>query len=104
MTLDVRMSVTAEEDLVRLFDFLLNTAETVEDLDPAQVAILTMRLAVLNQLSATPHSFRKAGISPTRRELIIPFGASGYVALYKIASPSSIVVLAVWPQREEDDH
>ena len=26
--------------------------------------------------------------SPARRELIIPFGATGYVGLYEIASPS----------------
>jgi plasmid stabilization system protein ParE len=59
---------------------------------------------VFNQLAATPYSFRKAGKIPTRRELIIPFGATGYVALYEIANPSSVVVLAVRHQREEDYH
>lgn len=58
----------------------------------------------LHQLAETPYSFRKAGKSPTRRELIIPFGATGYVALDEIASPSSVVVLAVRHQREEDYH
>jgi len=55
-------------------------------------------------LAATPYSFRKAGKSPTRRELIIPFGATGYVALYEITGPSSVLVLAIRPQREEDYH
>jgi len=36
--------------------------------------------------------------------LIIPFGATGYVALCEIASASTVVVLAVRHQREEDYH
>ena len=104
MTFDVRFSAAADEDLERLFDFLLNRAETVEDLDLAQVAIDAIRSVALNQLAVTPYSFRKTGKSPTRRELIIPFGATGYVALYEIASPTSVVVLAVRHQREQDYH
>ena len=104
MTFDVRFNAAADEDLERLFDFLLNRAETLEDLDLAQVAIDAIRSAALNQLAVTPYSFRKAGKRPTRRELIIPFGATGYVALYEIASPTSVVVLAVRHQREEDYH
>lgn len=104
MTFDVRFSAAADDDLERLFDFLLDKAETVENLDLAQAAIEAIRSVALIQLAATPYSFRKAGKSPTRRELIIPFGATGYVALYEIASPSSVVVLAVRHQREEDYH
>ncbi len=104
MTFDVRFSAAAEDDLERLFDFLLDKAQTVEDLDLAQAAIEAIRSVGLGQLASTPYSFRKAGKSPTRRELIIPFGATGYVALYEIASPTSVVVLAVRHQREEDYH
>ena len=104
MTFAVRFSAAAEDDLLRLFDFLLDRAETVEDLDRAQAAIEAVRAAALNQLAATPYSFRKTGKSSTRRELIIPFGATGYVALYEIASPSIVVVLAIRHQREEDYH
>jgi hypothetical protein len=43
-------------------------------------------------------------MSPTRRELIIPFGATGYIALFEIASASIVLVLAVRHQREEDYH
>ena len=75
MTFDVRFSSAADDDLGRLFGFLLDRAETVEDLDLAQVAIEAIRSAALSQLASTPYSFRKAGKSPTRRELIIPFGA-----------------------------
>lgn len=104
MTFAVRFSTAAGEDLERLFDFLLDRAQTIEDLDLAESAIEAIRSAAIAQLGATPYSYRKAGKSPTRRELIIPFGATGYVALYEIASASSVVVLAVRHQREEDYH
>ena len=52
----------------------------------------------------TPYSFRKAAQSPAQRELIIPFGNSGYVALYEIVSDSKVLVLAVRHQQEEDYH
>jgi len=104
MRFEVRFSAAAEEDLERLFDFLLEKAETIEDLDLVMEAIEAIRSSVLNQLARTPYSFRKAGKSSTRRELIIPFGAKGYVALYEIAGTSSVIVLAVRHQREEDYH
>jgi len=104
VSFDVRFSVAAEEDLVRLFDHLLDRAESAEDFDLAQAAIAAVRAAVLNHLAATPYSFRNAGRSPTRRELIIPFGATGYVALYEIVGTSGVLMLAVRHQREEDYH
>jgi hypothetical protein len=52
----------------------------------------------------TPFSFRKAAQNPAQRELIIPFEATGYVALHEIVSTSKVVVLAVRHQREEDYH
>lgn len=104
MTFDVVFSPTAEEDLVRLFDFLLDRAQSVEDLELAQTAIDAIQSAVLTHLARSPFSFRKSGQSSTRRELIIPFGATGYVALYEIARPDLVVILAVRHQREEDYH
>lgn len=104
MTFEVRFSAVAEDDLERLSDFLLDRATTADELGLAQAAIDAIRSATLHQLAATPYSFRKAGSSSTRREFIIPFGATGYVALYEIAGPSSVVVLAVRHQREEDYH
>lgn len=103
MRFDVRFSAAAADDLERLFDFLLERAQTGEDLDLAQSAAETVRSAVENLLAVTPYSFRKAGKSPTRRELIIPFGATGYVALYEIEA-TRVLVLAVRHQREEDYH
>jgi plasmid stabilization system protein ParE len=104
VTFAVRFAAAADEDLERLFDFLLDRAVTVEDLGLAQTAIDAVRAIALSQLGSTPYSFRKSGKSPARRELIIPFGATGYVALYEIASSSTVLVLAIRHQREEDFH
>ena len=104
MSFVVELSPTAEADLERLFEFLLDRAETMEDLDRAQSAIDAVRAITQQQLAMTPFSFRKAAKNPAQRELIIPFGNSGYVALYEIVSASKVVVLALRHQREEDYH
>ena len=104
MSFIVQLSPTAEADLERLFDSLLDRAETAEDLDHAQTAIDVIRATTLHQLAITLFSFRKAAPNPAQRELIIPFGGTGYVALHEIVSTSKVVVLAVRHQREEDYH
>jgi plasmid stabilization system protein ParE len=104
MRFTVELSPTAEVDLERLFEFLLVRTETAEDLDRAQAAIDAVRAGARDRLAVTPYSFRKAAQNPAQRELIIPFGGTGYVALYEIVSTSKVVVLAVRLQREEDYH
>lgn len=105
MSFAVTFTPEAEDDLTRLFDFLLDRAKTAEDLDAAQAALDAIRATVCGHLAASTYSFRKAGKqSSTRRELIIPLGATGYVALYEIESATRVVVLAVRHQREEDYH
>jgi len=42
--------------------------------------------------------------SPFLRELIIPFGASGCVALFEIENRNTITVLPVRHQKEEGYH
>jgi len=100
----VEVAPSARADLERLFDFLLDRAATLEDLAQAQAAIDALRSALEQQLSRSPFSFRKAAQRPDQRELIIPSGRSGYVALYEIVGGSKVVVLAVRHQREEDYH
>lgn len=104
MSFVVQLSPAAEADLERLFELLLDRAETTEDLDRAQAAIDAVRAAAQHRLATTPFSFRKAAQSPVQRELIIPFGGTGYVALFEIVSASKVIVLAVRHQREEDYH
>ena len=56
-------------------------------------------------LSNFPFSARKADpANPFLRELLIPFGGAGYVALYEIHDNSTITILAVRHQREDDYH
>ena len=104
MSFVVELSPTAEADLERLFDFMLDQADTTEDLDHVQAVIEAVRAAAQHRLAVTPFSFRKAAQNPAQRELIIPFGGTGYVALYEIVSAAKVVVLAVRHQREEDYH
>lgn len=97
----VRFTQEAEEDLLRLFDFLLQ-----EDHHAAKRAKVAMAKAV-ELLEVFPFSCRKAvggPGSPFLRELIIPFGGSGYVALFEIEGPHTVTILAVRHQREEDYH
>ncbi len=102
----VRFTPAAEDDLVRLTDFLLSRAQDLDGLNQVDASMRTLRQAIEKQLSAFPWSFRKAGqgSSTTRRELVVPAGASGYVALYEIESMSRVQVLAVRHQLEQDYH
>ena len=99
---EVRYTAAAREDVLRLFDFLLERAQTIEDFDAAQAAIDALRTAVQNHLRRTPFIYRKAGDSAFVRELIIPFGHSGYVALFEIEGANAVHILAVRHQREDD--
>ncbi len=100
----VRYTAAARDDLLRLFDFLLERAQTIEEFDAAQGTIDVLRTAVQGHLSRTPFIYRKAGNSAFLRELIIPFGNSGYVALYEIEGADSVNILAVRHQLEDDYH
>ena len=95
----VRFTLEAEQDLLRLFDFLLG-----QDFSAAERAEVAVAKAI-EVLEIFPFSCRKAiggSGSPFLRELIIPFGGSGYVALFEIEAPRTVTILAVRHQREED--
>ncbi len=101
---EVRYTDAARDDLTRLFDFLLDRAKTVEDFEDAQLAIDSITSAVEGQLSHSPFIYRKVGESPFRRELIIPSRGSGYVVLYEIEDGSTLSIVAVRHQLEDDYH
>jgi plasmid stabilization system protein ParE len=104
MSYAVEFTQSAEDDLVRLYDFLLDRAETLEQLDVADEAIKVIRQAALSHLSTTPYSYRKVGARSTLRELIIPFGTTGYILRFDIRSPELVLVIGARHQREEDFH
>lgn len=95
----VRLTRDAELDLLRLYDFLLE-----KDLGAAERALKTIEEAT-RLLAFSPYSCRKVRRhNPFLRELVIPFGAAGYVALFEIENDRTVTILAVRHQREEDYH
>lgn len=104
MSFRVRLTREAEQDLLRLFDFLLQREiERGGDLQLAQRALQAIHdgFALLER---TPFTCRKAGADAFLRELVIPFGNAGYVALFEIVDRANVVVAAVRHQREDDYH
>jgi plasmid stabilization system protein ParE len=104
MSYAVEFTQSAEDDLMRLYDFLLDRAETLEQLAVADEALKVIRQAALSHLSTTPYSYRKVGARSTLRELIIPFGTTGYILRFDIRSPELVLVIGARHQREEDFH
>lgn len=104
MTFKVEFTPEAEADLDRMFDFLLERAETVVDAMRAYQAIEAVRTAANSHLSITPYSYRKVGVRPTLRELIVPFGSTGYILRFDIRTPELVLVIGARHQREEDFH
>ena len=105
MSFRVRLTRDAEADLDRLFGFVLERELERDggDLALAERALTAIR-AGFATLRTSPFTCRKAGNSPFLRELIIPFGRSGYVALIEIESATEVVVVAVRHQLEDDYH
>lgn len=106
MTFRVEFTPAAEDDLRRLYTFLIDRAEYIEDLEIAERALSAIDAAVNTHLAQSPMIYRKAGDGRNglRRELPIPFGNRGYIALYEIVPPNLILVLAVRHQVEQDYH
>jgi len=102
MTFKVEFTPEAEADLNRLFDFLLDRAETVEEAVRAYEAVEIIRTVANSHLSSTPYSYRKVGARPTLRELMVPFGAAGYVLRFDIRTPELVLVIGARHQREQD--
>ena len=103
MSFALRFSASARDDLIRLYQFLLDRASTAEDLAGAQRALDAIDRAI-ESLSRSPFIYRKVGLSPFLRELLIPFASSGYVALFEINDASTVTILAVRHQLEDDYH
>ena len=97
MSYSVRFTRSARADLVRLFEFLL-----AEDLAAAHRARDAIGKAI-ELLAEFPFSCRKHDpANPFLRELVIPFGAAGYVALFEIENRETVTILALRHQREDD--
>lgn len=105
MNFRVRLTRDAELDLERLFDFVLERelARSEGDLTLPEHAIAALRAGIAT-LKTSPFTCRKAGQSPFLRELVVPFGHSGYVALFEVDDAATVTILAVRHQLEDDYH
>ncbi len=99
MSFRVQFTLEAKADLERLYSFLLE-----HDLNAAEKALDIIGQA-WHLLENFPFSCRKIDEANSfLRELIIPFGEAGYVALFEIENQHTVTVLAVRHQREDDYH
>lgn len=105
MTYRVEFSQAALEDLERLFDFALQRELDSEtgDLDIPDRELQAIKNAIAF-LQSFPFACRKSGSSPFVRELLIPFGSAGCVALFDIADSQTVIIGALRHQREDDYH
>jgi plasmid stabilization system protein ParE len=103
VTYTVTLTREALEDLLRLEDFLVDSALQHGDFDLPRRAIAAIR-GEFRILETNPFTCRIADADRLERELVIPFGASGYVALFQVISEREVVVAAIRHQREDDYH
>ena len=97
MSCRVRFTLEAKADLDSLYAFLVE-----QDCEAAERALNVIDRA-WTLLEEFPFSCRKAEDSnPFLREIVIPFGSAGYVALFEIEDRQTVTVLAVRHQREDD--
>lgn len=99
MSFRVRISQAAQQDLERLLDFLA----------PVDYATALRARAAIERgyglLADMPFACRKVDEdNPFLRELVIPFGSAGYVALFEIDDEHTLTIVAVRHQREDDFH
>lgn len=99
MTFELKYTQAFYQDLDRLSDFLIE-----RDPDLAERAINAIQKALMI-LEDFPLMARRASADdPLLRELVVPFGSAGYVILLKVVDESTVAVLAIRHQREEDYH
>ena len=83
----------ARDDLLRLFEFLLE-----RDAEVAERALLLIREGA-SALLETPRLGKRMDDDTERREWFVPFGVSAYVLRYRIHD-ETLVVIRVWHSRE----
>lgn len=105
MTYTVKFSEAAAHDLEQLFDFVL---QRELDSETGDLAIADKAMQAIKNgmafLESSPFACRKAGSSSFIRELIIPFGRTGYVALFEVVDSTTVIIGAIRHQREDDYH
>jgi plasmid stabilization system protein ParE len=101
----VRLTRAAAADLARLYDFSLDRElrRGAGTLDLADQALAALRSGIAT-LKTSPFTCRKATSDAFLRELVVSFGHAGYVVLFEIEDATTVTVLAVRHQLEDDYH
>ena len=84
----------AREDFIRAHRFLLT--KNVVAADKAKRTIIDS----INRLSAMPMAHRPVRRYPHQRDLIIPFGSSGYIIRFSYEPGGDIIILRMRHQKE----
>jgi hypothetical protein len=95
-------TATFQEDIERLEDFIVE--RELASHTPDDTCLFRFRDAVqeaMSILSFAPHTCRRCEAHKEFRELVIPFGHGGCVALFAIRE-SDVVLLAARDQHERD--
>ena len=101
MRYELTVSPEAQDDLLRLNDFLMAIDQNAAD------GAATAIEKAYEFLTRFPHTCRKAqggDLGPAWREMLVNFGSSGYIALFQITGEKSLTIAAVRHQRESDYH
>ncbi|SAK68851.1 toxin-antitoxin system, toxin component, RelE family [Caballeronia hypogeia] len=97
MSYTVRYTRSARADLIRLYRFQLE-----RDLNVAERAVEAIREGI-EILKRFPFTCRKADEpNPFLRELLVSFGSSGYVLLFEVDDDTTVSILAIRHQLEDD--
>lgn len=101
-TFDLIPTAGYERDIERLENFLVErelNSEFPDESVPARFITAVERgLAIL---AFAPHTCRRCEAARRWRELVVPFGQTGFVVLFEIRD-EQVLLLAARAQREED--
>ena len=100
MSFRVHFTEEALDDLQRLYDFQLQQSDG--DWRQAEAGLGAIRRGLAMLVSSTFACRRAPDANPLLRELLIGFGAAGYVLLFEIEAGDIVTVLAARHQREAD--
>jgi plasmid stabilization system protein ParE len=94
----VKITPGARNDIKRLYAFLAQKHK------PSAERSLLVLAKAFDGLGLFPHSYRRVNSEdPTLREIAIPFGGSGYLAMLRVRDDlEEIRILAIRHQLEDD--
>ena len=96
---DDRVSSEARNDIVQLYQFLIDADTAAAD---RALHAIEEGFDVLRKFPFTCRKAANGKLGPRWRELVISFGASGYVVLFEIENHSTVTISAVRHLREDD--